>query len=233
MNEEQWLTEPSVAQLVDGLRQIASGPATERRLNLFAAACCRRIWELLDDTSRQAVELAELAPGGDAPEALRLANRAVRAAHRLQARQPRPGPEVVAALAVRNAVRRTRLYIQGAIFCSRMAEAWAQGEPTSDEEASRSLRAVDERHIALFRDIIANPFRPVRLRRSWLTANGGTARRLAQAIRTEGAFDRLPILADALEEAACGNAEVLVHCRRPGEHVRHCWVLDLLLGPAA
>jgi hypothetical protein len=37
-------------------------------------------------------------------------------------------------------------------------------------------------------------------------------------------------LADALEEAGCDNEELLSHCREPGEHVRGCWALDLLLG---
>ena len=44
------------------------------------------------------------------------------------------------------------------------------------------------------------------------------------------AFERLPILADALEEAGCDNAEMLGHCREQARvHVRGCWVLDLLL----
>ena len=44
------------------------------------------------------------------------------------------------------------------------------------------------------------------------------------------AFDRLPILADALEDAGCDNADVLAHCRGEGPHVRGCWVVDLILG---
>jgi hypothetical protein len=40
----------------------------------------------------------------------------------------------------------------------------------------------------------------------------------------------MPILADALEEAGCDNVDILAHCRGGGEHVRGCWVVDLLLG---
>jgi hypothetical protein len=43
-------------------------------------------------------------------------------------------------------------------------------------------------------------------------------------------FADMPILADALEEAGCTDAAILDHCRQPGEHVRGCWVVDLLLG---
>ena len=53
---------------------------------------------------------------------------------------------------------------------------------------------------------------------------------LANLIYDERAFDRLPILADALEDAGCDDADILRHCREPGEHVRGCWVVDLLLG---
>ena len=37
-------------------------------------------------------------------------------------------------------------------------------------------------------------------------------------------------LADALEDAGCNNRDILEHCRQPAEHVRGCWVVDLLLG---
>lgn len=65
---------------------------------------------------------------------------------------------------------------------------------------------------------------------SWLASNNGTVVKLAQAIYDERAFDRLPILADALEDAGCTNQDILAHCRGGGEHSRGCWVVDLLLG---
>ncbi len=53
---------------------------------------------------------------------------------------------------------------------------------------------------------------------------------LAEGIYHDRAFDRLPILADALEEAGCDRVEVLNHCREDGFHARGCWVVDGLLG---
>jgi len=76
-------------------------------------------------------------------------------------------------------------------------------------------------------DIFGNPFRPVAVDSRWLTETVVT---LAEGIHTERAFDRMPILADALEDAGCDNADILTHCRQPGEHVRGCWVVDLLTG---
>jgi hypothetical protein len=77
------------------------------------------------------------------------------------------------------------------------------------------------------RDIFGNPFKPVSVDRAWLTSN---VIGLAETIYADRAFDRLPILADALEDAGCDNADILNHCRQPGEHVRGCWVVDLVLG---
>ncbi|MCU0705999.1 MAG: DUF6331 family protein [Fimbriiglobus sp.] len=59
----------------------------------------------------------------------------------------------------------------------------------------------------------------------WLTE---TVVALRNAIVAEKAFDRLPILADALEEAGCDNREILDHLRANDDHGHHCWVLDLL-----
>ncbi|MBL8793522.1 MAG: hypothetical protein JNM56_06440 [Planctomycetia bacterium] len=77
------------------------------------------------------------------------------------------------------------------------------------------------------REVCGNPFRPVKVDPAWLTS---TVVLLAQAIYDERAFDRLPILADALEDAGCDHADILNHCRSEGPHVRGCWALDLVLG---
>lgn len=85
----------------------------------------------------------------------------------------------------------------------------------------------NKRITGLLRDIVGNPFRPIALDPAWLTT---TVHSLAQTVYDERAFDRLPVLADALEDAGCANHELLSHCRGPGSHVRGCWVVDLLLG---
>jgi hypothetical protein len=89
----------------------------------------------------------------------------------------------------------------------------------------------------LLLDLFGNPFHPVTIAPSILVWNDGVVVRLAQTIYEDrslpaGTLDniRLAILADALEEAGCTDAGILNHCRQPGEHVRGCWVVDLLLG---
>ncbi len=78
-----------------------------------------------------------------------------------------------------------------------------------------------------FRDVAGNPFRPVVADSGWLTAKVVA---IASGIYADRAFDRMSILANALEKAGCTNADVLLHCRGDGPHVRGCWVVDLLLG---
>jgi hypothetical protein len=90
----------------------------------------------------------------------------------------------------------------------------------------------------LLRDIFGPlPFRSITVSPAVLTWNDGTLPRLALVIyedrkMPEGTLDpaRLAILADALEEAGCTNQDILCHCRSGGEHVRGCWVVDLVLG---
>jgi hypothetical protein len=102
-----------------------------------------------------------------------------------------------------------------------------------------SALCVDETEGAtLLRDIFGTlPFRPVAADPAWMSWDGGAVVKLAQAACDERHLpagtldkDRLAVLADALEEAGCTNADILGHLRGPGPHVRGCFALDALLG---
>ena len=81
---------------------------------------------------------------------------------------------------------------------------------------------------ALLRDIFGNPFRPVARDPAWLTSD---VLALACGMYESRDFGAMPILADALQDAGCDNADVLAHCRdASATHVRGCWVVDLVLG---
>ncbi len=112
--------------------------------------------------------------------------------------------------------------------------AFDDGDTAPSWSASAN-RVAEEQEIgqaALLRDLVGPlPFRPLpQVRPGWLAWEGGTVPKLATAVYEERAFDRLPVMADALEEAGCAEAELLAHLRGPGPHARGCWALDLLLG---
>jgi ATP-dependent Clp protease ATP-binding subunit ClpA len=110
----------------------------------------------------------------------------------------------------------------------------AKEEAVANQDYELAARQRDEAHKlhskrgSLVREWIARRA----VDRSWLSANDGAALTLAQRISIHRLWDLLPNLADALELAGCTDAEIIVHCRQPGEHSNHCWVVDLLLAAA-
>lgn len=100
-----------------------------------------------------------------------------------------------------------------------------EGTPSSESAAKEQIAQCE-----LLRDVVGNPFRPVTLEPSCLTWNDGAVVDLAQIIYDERAFERMSDLADILASSGCTDDQVLEHCRQPGEHVRGCWVVDLVLG---
>ena len=79
----------------------------------------------------------------------------------------------------------------------------------------------------LLGELRGNPFHPVVINPSWLTSDVVA---MCLGMYESRDFSAMPILADALQDAGCENADILDHCREPGSHVRGCWVVDLLLG---
>jgi hypothetical protein len=200
MTEAEWLacTDP---QKMLGL---IGGKGSERKLRLFAVACCRRVWaRLVEEASRRAVTTAEDYADG-------LASDAELEEARLQAG---------------------------------WAERWS-GQPDAADAAAwtasqetgilwvvtAARRTASVAQAGLLRCIFGNPSRPVALGPAWLPWHGGMPVSMAQKMYDSRDFADMPVLADALEEAGCQDQDILGHCRSGGEHVRGCWVVDLLLG---
>jgi hypothetical protein len=223
MTEAEWLacTDPQV--MLAYLR----GRASERRLRLFAVSCCREIWNLFtDERIKQAVEAAErfsdglMTADGMEKASFEAEDASNEAYHRGNGILCSAGG---AAILSAQGVGVPNLHDSMPSIIVNVVEA--------AEEAGLKTRALMLSEIEkLLRDHLGNPFRPVALDPSWLAWNAGIVPRMAQAIYDDRAFDRLPILADALEEAGCTNADILAHCRSEVPHVRGCWAVDLLLG---
>jgi hypothetical protein len=114
-------------------------------------------------------------------------------------------------------------------FADRVADGCAAAAGCEDpDHYSRLHNAECREQKRLLLDVLP-PF-PASDGPRWAGPGGGTPARLARAVDEERAYERLPILADALEEAGGAGADILSHLRGPGPHTRGCWALDLVLG---
>ena len=240
MTEEEWLNSPDPFEMMNSIRgkitsntefnhhmrlkpasrtppDFARRELSDRKARLYAVASCRTLWALMTEAaSRKAVEVSELfADKKVAKASLHAARKKLNAPTRAKLRARASNPPVWAGAwdAAHDALRIGAW--DAAIHCQFAAHVTLN---TDDGDACLCQ---------LLRDIFGNPFRPVTIDPRWLTS---TVIDLADAIYTERAFDRMPILADALMDAGCDSEEIINHCRGPGPHVRGCWVVDLLLG---
>lgn len=213
MTEAEWL---SCADPAAMLRHVCDGArASQRQLRLFGAACCRRVWlRLTDPRSRRAVEVAErYADGAATIEQLAAASEGAWDAHLGKA-----DAEYYAALAAYYSVNNPHSPDAEDVSDAAIRSSYLDPD---DPEVEDRIQA------ALCRDVFGNPFRSPPTLDATCFSSGLVA--LAERIYAEQEFGLMPTLADALEEADCKTAEVLAHCREPGEHARGCWALDAIL----
>jgi hypothetical protein len=217
VTEAQWLSskEPSA------MLSFRPNKGSKRKRRLFACACVRRVWRVLrDERSRRGIEVAERFADDEAKqgELKKACAEALDAGVALPSEDSRNHCPRFAASAAYCATK-----LSMSVATARIA---AHESDVASKDREKSVQA------RLMRCVFGNPFRPVTLDPAWRTP---TVTALAQAAYDEralpgGALDnvRLSVLADALEEAGCGE-DVFGHLREKGPHVRGCWVIDLLL----
>jgi hypothetical protein len=131
-----------------------------------------------------------------------------------------------------NDERFLRLAVDGEIDMASVLSAFeevTEWGTTADFQRLNELRFQDaERCVqsALVREIFGNPFRSVEFLPSW-RADASVA--LARQMYESRDFSRMPVLAEALEDAGCDDEQLLGHCRDHEPHVRGCWAVDLVL----
>jgi hypothetical protein len=239
MTEKQWLASTDPNLMLEFLR----GKAGDRKLRLFACACHRRVRHVSgdDDGLPGAMDNLERYADGPAgvwgPGAIEQAEEAMIG----------PGDRGWRSTPW---VEHASSYAAGLVTFPEFrglqaAEVAAFPGRSEDPSAARTARDLAEaayrRAVAaergeqcrLLRDLF-NPFRPVSITTAWRTP---PVVALAQAAYAErelpaGTLDlaRLAVLADALEDAGCDQADLLGHFRGTAPHVRGCWAVDLLLG---
>ena len=221
MTEAEWLACTDTWPLLDFLTERAS----DRKLRLFGVACCQRAEHFISNPrTAHAIAVAECYADGLA------SNR-----QRLEAQRCcRPTAEDIAQ-GVRAVTSAMLLLQKRAATGVRLATVCAARDVTEGGAAEGASGGIDpawsaERamQVRLLSDIFGNPFRSVAFAPEWRT---DTAVSLASLMYESRDFSAMPILADALQDAGCGDEQVLQHCRDPhGVHVRGCWVVDLVLG---
>lgn len=208
MTERQWLACKDPTSMLAFL----AGKTSNRKVRLFGCACLRQRPGEMDEDIRMAERYA------DGEVSLRAMTSIEEHAGITQADAAEAAYEAMG-------------LASGALASDAWNTAMREGKTrTEANKLSRAAFKQEEAHQAsLLRDIVGNPCRPLMIDPHWLVSDGGVVVQLAQAIYDERTFDRMPILADALEDASCTNADILEHCRAGGVHARGCWVLDLLL----
>jgi hypothetical protein len=229
MTENEWLACNDLRSLLP----IFYDKGSQRKRWLFIIACWRSIWHLLPEICQEIVVAFE----------------------RFVEKEAGPG-ELVALLdgfdPARVALGNLSGAIQAAHAIGQLPSEWRWREVSDDNRYS-----FDNRHMVyyvsrstaealaksipwamarrfqaeLLKDITGNPFHPPLLLLPDVVAwNDRTVPKIAAGIYAEYAFERMPILHDALLDAGCADEALLTHCRNPEGHVRGCWALDLILG---
>lgn len=241
MTEAEWLA----CSNPNEMRLLLEGIASDRKLRLFAAACCRRVWALLSAEGKKAVEVAERYADGQATAAdLALAHTAARDRYeRIETTAEAAGadpshpasPAAFAAVMVSSTYRAETANNSTALVRPFLANPSSMADLPRHKDAVRKEWAAQA---GLLRDIFGlPPFRPLSIAPALLAWNDRALPRLAQSIYEEpqgpeGMLDsaRFAVLADTLLDADCDDVDLWGHCCQLEPHVRGCWALDLILG---
>jgi hypothetical protein len=236
MTEEQWLSASDPAPMLEFLR----GNGSDRKMRLFAVACCRMVWDFMThERSRNAVDVAERNADGLADEAeLRPVRLAIeftasplKAAAFLTAVPRFDRPSILFRYGIVDFTQLDKemeaqvesICLSGFRFPAESALAVARRTWTVDSPGVQRAQA------ALLRCIFGNPFRPVVFDTDVRRWNGGVVVALAQQMYESRDFSLAPLLADALEDGGATDAHLLEHLRGQGPHARGCFATDLVL----
>jgi hypothetical protein len=226
VKEANWYTCDDYRAMLEYLQRRKRHRPSRRKLCLFACACARRVWHLFPDEScRRAIKLAEdYVDGiGAVGELTRMLEEVKGIGAFAKGRVATATVHWAAAILVDPKLRYPE-------YAARQAAHYAE-QALRDERWLRGCRVEGSKTGAVERvwlcDLLGDPFKPRAVDPSCLMLSVTS---VARAVYDGRRFEDMPVLADALEEAGCTNADILRHCRGPGPHVRGCWALDLILG---
>jgi hypothetical protein len=238
MTESDWLT--TTTRPADMLRHVRA-KASARKLQLISCGCARLVSSLLTERQLEILSIVERHADGliDHHEYSLAALESTRSHVQQMVQEGRPSTTTAAVARVMYSMVSSDITVgaeRAVLWAVQAARLSLGGDKRREVAQDISSQVCD-----LFREVIGNPFaervvvgpgweQSGGVVAGWMTRVGETARLIAAGVQAEQAFDRLPILADALEDDGCTDAELLAHLRRPGPHARGCWALDVVLG---
>lgn len=210
--EDEWLACEDPAPMLEWLR----GWTDYRAARLFVCACCSRLEPHFNDNARAILATLErtadrelrsdevyLAAGFTQPYGV-LSGMPPAVQKALSEAVTTPAPLAAA---------RTRAYVVDAV----------RALDGPDARAAEWKRQSD-----LVRCLFGNPFRIAPpFVPAWRT---DTVLAIARHAHESRAFDALPVLADALQDAGCDDEPLLAHLRCGGSHAFGCRALEQVLG---
>jgi hypothetical protein len=211
MTEAEWLACDNPTAMLT----LLEGKVTDRKLRLFAIACCRNTLDAAgpgpcratQGKQWQDIEVAEQVVDGSLPNPMTALD------HHYGFYTIFHGSGTALETACHAAFDLSAWGAASGVVRALDDAAWSEGEANCG--------------VVCLREVFGNPFRPATFDPAWRTS---TAVTLATQMYGSRDFGAMPILADALQDAGCDSDDVLGHCRGPGPHVRGCWVVDLVLG---
>lgn len=245
-HEEQWLKSTELRSMIKFIKnrdkkklnkKLNKKRIVKRKLRLFACACCRNIWHLLTDArSRNAVETMEQYLDGQ----VSTKDVGLNGAWDVYRDVYNGDYSYATCYAAAAAASAASYDVTGpaAVYTTAEAASSATGYSASSAKASATFdaatfetayAATKAEQAKLLRIIVGNPFRKIRYDPHWNLANNKAVLNIAQSVCDEKSSSKMPILADALEDAGCTDPTILDHCRNVHVFVRGDWLLELIL----
>lgn len=241
MTEMEWGICDDPFRMLSHLKTVS----TDRKLRLFACACCRRVLHLIGDTTYDIPMLKFAEKYAD--NVYTKGQLQGRAWGKFGVFTPIITPRAFdaayhsasyAGVLVNAAARKTCPELveeNNRIFnkllpTNSLRDATELADSASPRDWINAAKAAENSEYRIqaeiVREIFGNPFRPTASR---LCAHDSETFKVAKRLYGSDDFQSLDALAAVLAEEF-GNDELIAHCNSSSVHYRGCWVIDYLLG---
>ena len=224
MDDVSWEATNDLNEMLDAIQ----GKVSERKLRLFACACIRSLWVSIGQNMSPYTmvnDAESFADFSDQNQGRRMHSIRVALYHTME----------VSRRYHDDAATLSRFRAEQSLFKKDAWEAAREVQRAVEiavvaaarpEEAQEFDHIIRQDMANLLRDIIGNPYFPIYFLPNWQSTE---AVALATTVYQGRTFDLLPQLGNIIENSGCSESTILNHCRSCGQHVRGCWIIDMVL----